>query len=139
VTIEKAFAADMAPLEVVPQDLSRVFLNVLNNACYAVNEKSKKLNGSGYAPTLRVATADLGEQVEVRIRDNGLGIPPEVREQIFNPFFTTKPTGQGTGLGLSISHDIVVQEHGGQLEVQTEAGEFTEFVVRLPKSWRRAA
>lgn len=133
-TIERDLAPAMPLVHVVPQDLSRVFLNILNNACYAVNEKSRKQGaGNGYAPTLRVATADLGELIEVRIRDNGMGIPPEVREQIFNPFFTTKPTGQGTGLGLSISHEIVVQEHGGQLDVLTEPGQFTEFVVRLPK------
>ena len=80
---------------------------------------------------------NLGDSIEIRIRDNGMGIPPEVRDKIFNPFFTTKPTGKGTGLGLSISHDIVVQEHGGQLEVETQAGEFTEFVVRLPRHWRK--
>lgn len=137
-TIERALSKDLVPIDVIPQDLSRVFLNILNNACYAVNEKSKKHgNSNGYAPTLRVATVDLGDLIEVRIRDNGMGIPPEVREQIFNPFFTTKPTGQGTGLGLSISHEIVVQEHGGQLDVLTEPGEFTEFVVRLPKSGKR--
>jgi len=138
ISIEKAFAQDLGKIEVVPQDLSRVFLNILNNACYAVNEKSKKNGTTAYSPTLRVSTVDLGDRIEVRIRDNGLGIPPEVRDQIFNPFFTTKPTGQGTGLGLSISHDIVVLEHGGQLEVETEAGQFTEFVVRLPRAWRPA-
>ncbi|MBL0158741.1 MAG: GAF domain-containing protein [Bryobacterales bacterium] len=133
-TIERDLAPAMPLVNVVPQDLSRVFLNILNNACYAVNEKSRKVgSNNGYAPTLRVVTADLGELIEVRIRDNGMGIPPEVRAQIFNPFFTTKPTGQGTGLGLSISHEIVVQEHGGQLDVLTEPGQFTEFVVRLPK------
>jgi len=138
VTIEREFSQALGKLDVVPQDLSGVFLNILNNACYAVSEKSRKLgNGTAYSPKLRVATVDLGDRVEVRIRDNGMGIPAEVREQIFNPFFTTKPTGQGTGLGLSISHDIVVQEHGGQLEVETEAGQYTEFVVRLPRAFRR--
>jgi signal transduction histidine kinase/ligand-binding sensor domain-containing protein len=132
-TIERAFDKGLRPVEVVPQDLSRVFLNILNNACYAVSEKSRKLGtASGYAPTLRVTTADLGDWVEIRIGDNGLGIPAEVREQIFHPFFTTKPTGQGTGLGLSISHEIVVQEHAGQLDVETEPGQYTEFIVRLP-------
>ncbi|MBL8204632.1 MAG: GHKL domain-containing protein, partial [Blastocatellia bacterium] len=111
---------------------SRVFLNLLNNACYAVNERAKK-NGAGFVPRLRVQSRNLGDAVEIRIRDNGMGIPPDVREKIFNPFFTTKPTGQGTGLGLSISHDIVVQQHRGQLEVETEPGEFTEFIVRLPR------
>ena len=132
VTIERALASDAGMVEAIPQDLSRVFLNLLNNACYAVNEKAKK-NGAGFVPKLRVSSVNLGDAVEIRIRDNGMGIPPEVRDKIFNPFFTTKPTGQGTGLGLSISHDIVVQQHGGQLEVETEPGEFTEFIVRLPR------
>jgi signal transduction histidine kinase len=132
VTIEREYASDAGMIDAIPQDLSRVFLNLLNNACYAVNERAKK-NGAGFVPTLRVRSVNLGDAVEIRIRDNGLGIPPDVREKIFNPFFTTKPTGQGTGLGLSISHDIVVQQHGGQLEVETEPGEFTEFTVRLPR------
>jgi signal transduction histidine kinase len=136
-TIERHFAADLGKIDAIPQDLSRVFLNILNNACYAVNERLKK-QGAGYSPKLVVRTVNLGDEIEVRIRDNGLGIPPEVRDKIFNPFFTTKPTGQGTGLGLSISHDIVVQEHQGQLEVETEAGQFTEFIVRLPRHWREA-
>ncbi|MBI1764446.1 MAG: GAF domain-containing protein [Acidobacteria bacterium] len=137
VTIERALASDAGTVEAIPQDLSRVFLNLLNNACYAVNDKAKK-NGAGFVPKLRVSTVNLGDAVEIRIRDNGMGIPPEVREKIFNPFFTTKPTGQGTGLGLSISHDIVVQQHNGQLEVETEPGEFTEFIVRLPRNGRNA-
>ncbi len=137
VTIERDLASDTGTVEAIPQDLSRVFLNLLNNACYAVNEKAKK-NGAGFVPKLRVSSVNLGDAVEIRIRDNGMGIPPEVRDKIFNPFFTTKPTGQGTGLGLSISHDIVVQQHGGQLEVETEPGGFTEFVVRLPRKGRDA-
>lgn len=138
VTIERAFAPDLGKVEVIAQDLSRVFLNILNNACYAANDKLKKA-GPGFAPILRVRTVNLGDSVEVRIRDNGMGIPPQVLAKIFNPFFTTKPTGQGTGLGLSISHDIVVQEHGGQLEVDTVPGEYTEFIVRLPRNWRKNA
>ncbi|MFN7919350.1 MAG: ATP-binding protein [Bryobacteraceae bacterium] len=137
VTIDRQLAADAGKLDGIPQDLSRVFLNILNNACYAVNEKLKKV-GQSYSPVLRVQTLNLGDTVEVRLRDNGPGIPPEVRAKIFNPFFTTKPTGEGTGLGLSISHDIVVQEHGGQLEVETAPGEFTEFIVRLPRYWRKS-
>jgi signal transduction histidine kinase len=135
VTIERDYANDVGKVEAIPQDLSRVFLNLLNNACYAVNERAKK-NGAGFVPRLRVRSVNLGDAVEIRIRDNGMGIPPDVREKIFHPFFTTKPTGQGTGLGLSISHDIVVQQHGGQLEVETEPGEFTEFIVRLPRTRR---
>ncbi len=136
VTIERELASDAGMVEAIPQDLSRVFLNLLNNACYAVNERAKK-NGAGFVPTLRVKSVNLGDAVEIRIRDNGMGIPADVREKIFNPFFTTKPTGQGTGLGLSISHDIVVQQHGGQLEVETEPGEFTEFIVRLPRQGKK--
>lgn len=136
VTIERELASDAGTVDAIPQDLSRVFLNLLNNACYAVNDKARK-NGAGFVPRLRVKSINLGDAVEARIRDNGLGIPAEVRDKIFNPFFTTKPTGQGTGLGLSISHDIVVQEHGGQLEVETEPGEYTEFIVRLPRQWRK--
>ena len=135
--IVRSFADGIGKVDAIPQDLSRVFLNILNNACYAAHDKTKK-NIPGFSPVLSVKTINLGEAIEVRIRDNGMGIPPDVREKIFNPFFTTKPTGQGTGLGLSISHDIVVQEHGGQLEVETEAGEFTEFVVRLPRQWRKS-
>jgi signal transduction histidine kinase len=135
VIIERDYASDAGMIDAIPQDLSRVFLNLLNNACYAVNERAKK-NGAGFTPTLRVKSVNLGDAVEIRIRDNGMGIPPDVRDKIFNPFFTTKPTGQGTGLGLSISHDIVVQQHGGQLEVETEPGEFTEFIVRLPRTRR---
>ncbi len=119
ITIERALASDAGTVEAIPQDLSRVFLNLLNNACYAVNDRAKK-NGAGFVPKLRVSSVNLGDAVEIRIRDNGMGIPPEVRDKIFHPFFTTKPTGQGTGLGLSISHDIVVQQHGGQLAVETE-------------------
>ena len=137
-TIERQFDPGAGMVDAVPQDISRVFLNILNNACYAANEKARQA-GADFAPTLTVRTVNLGDAVEVRIRDNGLGIPADVRDRIFNPFFTTKPTGQGTGLGLSISHDIIVQEHGGQLEVETAPGEFTEFVVRLPRQWRKSA
>jgi len=93
----------------------------------------KRAGGPGYAPTLRVSTRALGDEVEIRIRDNGTGIPQEIRDQVYNPFFTTKPTGEGTGLGLSISHDIVVKQHGGTIEVATEPGAFTEFIVTLPR------
>jgi signal transduction histidine kinase len=140
VALERAYDSGLGSVQVVPQDLSRVFLNILNNACYAVSERQKQSgNGTRYQPTVSVRTRNLGDRIEVRIRDNGTGIPPEVREKIFHPFFTTKPTGHGTGLGLSISHDIIVQEHGGELEVETEPGQFTEFIIRLPKERRQAA
>jgi signal transduction histidine kinase len=132
VKIEKEYDPAVGKFEVVPQDLSRVFLNLINNACYAANEKRKAMSNE-FVATLVVRTKDLGDKIEIRIRDNGNGIPPAIREKIFNPFFTTKPTGQGTGLGLSISYDIVVQQHRGEIDVETEEGKFTEFVVRLPK------
>jgi signal transduction histidine kinase len=136
VTIEREYGPDVGLVRAVPQDLSRVFLNIVNNACYAANEKKRRLDAAGqlngFAPILRVHTQRAGDVVEIRIRDNGDGIPPEIRDRIFNPFFTTKPTGQGTGLGLSISHDIVVQQHNGTLDVESEPGAFTEFIIRLP-------
>ncbi len=140
VTIEKDYDESIGKLEVVPHDISRVFLNVLNNACYAAFQKQKanseeqKANGDGFSPTIVVTTKNLRDRIEIRIRDNGNGIPAEIREKIFNPFFTTKPTGQGTGLGLSISYDIIVQQHRGEIAVETEEGKFTEFVLRLPKN-----
>jgi signal transduction histidine kinase len=132
IKIEKAYDAAIGRVAVYPQDLSRVFLNIVNNACYATHEK-KKMLGEAFSPVLTVQTKNLGDKIEIRIRDNGNGIPVDIREKIFNPFFTTKPTGQGTGLGLSISYDIVVQQHGGEIRVESEAGKFTEFVISLPK------
>jgi signal transduction histidine kinase len=126
------------PIEVVPQDVTRVFLNLFGNGFYAANKRQLSSTGSEYRPTLTVSTRDLGEAVEITVRDNGTGIPPEVRAKLFQPFFTTKPTGEGTGLGLSISYDIVTQQHGGSIDVETEPGSFTEFTVRLPRR-RRAA
>jgi len=122
------------PVEVIPQDLSRVLLNLLTNACYAVHEKQLTACGD-YSPTITVSTRPGPEVAEIRIRDNGPGIPAEIRDQIFNPFFTTKPSGEGnTGLGLSIAYEIVTQGHQGTIEVESEAGEYTEFVIRLPAS-----
>src|SRR5262245_6023666 len=94
----------------------------------------RNTNRGDYAPTVAASTKSLGDQVEIRIRDNGTGIPPEVKEKMFNPFFTTKPAGEGTGLGLSISHDIIVKQHGGSFEVDTRPGEFTEIRVILPRA-----
>jgi PAS domain S-box-containing protein len=132
ISIDTHYDPSIGLAEVIPQDIGRVFLNVLNNACYAVQTKHKAL-GEGFRPTLCVRTANLGDRVEIRIRDNGDGMPPQVREQIFQPFFTTKPAGAGTGLGLSISHDIVVQEHKGTISVDTEVGKYAEFIITLPK------
>lgn len=130
--VETEYDKTIGQVEVVAQDLSRVFLNIVNNACYATNER-KKESGDGFSPKLSVSTKNLGDKVEIRIRDNGQGIPPEIRDRIFEPFFTTKPTGKGTGLGLSLSYDIVVKQHRGEIRVDSKAGEFTEFIILLPK------
>jgi len=132
IAIESDYDNSLEKLNVIPQDLSRVFLNVAHNACYAAYEK-KKAAGKDFIPQMRVSTKNLGNQIELRIRDNGNGISPEVLDKIFHPFFTTKPPGQGTGLGLSISHDIIVQGHQGQFQVETEVGSYTEFIITLPK------
>lgn len=116
----------------VPQNLSRVFLNIINNACYSTNQKKKELKDV-YFPILQVRTKNLGKKVEFRIRDNGTGIPQEIIDKIFNPFFTTKPAGQGTGLGLSLSFDIIVQEHHGEMKVDSKMGEYAEFIITIPK------
>ncbi len=132
VTIDRQYDNTIQPLEIVPQDISRVFLNIINNACYATLEKKQEMR-DGYSPTLTVSTKALNDKIEIRIRDNGKGIPKNIQDELFNPFFTTKPTGEGTGLGLSLSYDIVVQEHKGELQVDTKEGTFTEFVIHLPK------
>jgi signal transduction histidine kinase len=116
-----------------------VFLNLFGNGFYAATKRARSNGEAAYRPTLQVSTRDLGEAVEVRVRDNGTGIPPEIRDRLFQPFFTTKPTGEGTGLGLSISWDIVTQQHGGTIAVDSQPGEFTEFTIRLPRARRTAA
>ncbi|OGX81537.1 tetratricopeptide repeat-containing sensor histidine kinase [Hymenobacter coccineus] len=125
------FDPRLGPVPVVPQDLSRVLLNLLTNAFYAVAEKAKTA-GPAYRPEVAVATRRTGGTVRIRVRDNGNGIPVAVRDKIFQPFFTTKPTGEGTGLGLSLSYDIVTKGHGGTLAVDSQEGEFTEFTISLP-------
>ncbi|MHA6250265.1 sensor histidine kinase [Pontibacter sp. CAU 1760] len=119
-------------LEVVPQDMGRVLLNLFNNAFYAVHQKQKALNQADYTPLVRVSTSRQPEGVIIRIRDNGFGIPKKIRTKIMQPFFTTKPAGQGIGLGLSLSYDIVTKGHHGEIRVESEEGEFTEFTVKLP-------
>jgi two-component system, NtrC family, sensor kinase len=131
VSIERTYDPAVGTIDVAPQDLSRVFLNITNNACYATRER-KLVAGDSYSPTLWVKTRRFGNRAEIRIRDNGTGIPRDILDKVFNPFFTTKPAGQGTGLGLSMSYDIVVAGHGGELVVESEQGSFTEFIVRLP-------
>lgn len=133
-TIERELDEQVKPVFGVQQDLSRLFLNLFVNACYALNEKRKLLatERKAFEPTLLIKTAQLDSTVEVRVRDNGTGIPKDVVEEIFNPFFTTKPTDQGTGLGLALCSDIV-RAHGGQIRVDSEPDEYSEFIVELPQ------
>jgi PAS domain S-box-containing protein len=133
ITLERDYADAVDPIELVPQDITRVCLNLFGNGFYAATKRQKEGGDPKFEPTLNVSTRDLGDAIEIRIRDNGTGIPPEIRDKLFQPFFTTKPTGEGTGLGLSISYDIVTQQHGGTIEVESRVGEFTEFRVRLPR------
>jgi two-component system, NtrC family, sensor kinase len=119
--------------ELLPQEITRVLLNLISNGFYAAM-KRKEDGLNGYEPALTAATRNLGDRVEIRIRDNGSGIRPEVKDKMFNPFFTTKPPGEGTGLGLSLSYDIVVKQHAGLIEVETQAGQFTEFRIVLPRT-----
>jgi GAF domain-containing protein len=134
ITLERSFDAGAGTADLFPQEITRVLLNLIVNGFYAATKRKAEAGGNGYEPTLTAATKSLGDRVEIRIRDNGTGILPEVKEKIFNPFFTTKPAGEGTGLGLSLSHDIVVKQHGGSIEVDTKPGEFTEFRVVLPRA-----
>jgi signal transduction histidine kinase len=133
ITLERSLDPTAGEVDLFPQEITRVLLNVISNGFYATLKRKAEANGGDYEPTLAAATRSLGESVEIRIRDNGTGIPPEVKERMFNPFFTTKPAGEGTGLGLSLSHDIVVKQHGGSIEVDTEPGAFTEFRIVLPR------
>ena len=129
VTTKTDFDESIGNINVVPQDLGRVILNLINNAFYAVDVK-KKQNGGGYEPTVSVSTKEENGKVEIKVADNGSGIPQKALDKIFQPFFTTKPTGQGTGLGLSLSYDIV-KAHGGELKVETKEGEGSEFIIQL--------
>jgi two-component system, NtrC family, sensor kinase len=134
VTLKQAFDPSAGEADVFPQDITRALLNLILNGFYAAAKRREATNISDYEPTLAASTKNLGDRVEVRIRDNGTGMTPEVKEKMFNPFFTTKPTGEGTGLGLSISHDIIVKQHAGAIEVDTQLGEFTEIRVILPRT-----
>ncbi|MGI8951001.1 MAG: sensor histidine kinase [Chitinophagaceae bacterium] len=135
---DKTFNADfktdfddsIGKINIVPQDLGRVFLNLFNNAFYAVNEK-KKQAGDNYKPTVIVQTKKINDKVEIIVKDNGFGIPSKLIGKIFQPFFTTKQTGEGTGLGLSLSYDIITKEHGGTIKVETREGEGTAFVISI--------
>ncbi len=134
ITLARSFDPAAGQVDLFPQDITRVLLNLISNGFYAATKRRAETNGDDYEPILTAATKDLGDRVEITIRDNGTGIPPDVKEKIFNPFFTTKPAGEGTGLGLSISHDIVVKQHGGSIEVETQPGEFTEIKVILSRT-----
>jgi signal transduction histidine kinase len=133
VTLERDYDDTLTPIELVPQDMTRVLLNLFGNGFYAASKRARGNRETEFRPMLHVTTKDAGDAVEVRVRDNGTGIPPDIRDKLFQPFFTTKPTGEGTGLGLSISYDIVTQEHGGTITLDSEVGRFTEFIIRLPR------
>jgi signal transduction histidine kinase len=133
-SLEKDLDPAVGDIDVFPQEMSRVLVNLFTNGFYAMQKRHEEGGDADYRPTLSVNTRNLGDQVEVRVRDNGTGIPDKVKEQIFQPFFTTKPTGEGTGLGLSLSYETVVQQHHGRLEVDSRQGEFTEFVIILPRT-----
>src|SRR5262249_42497791 len=134
VTLERSFDPSAGEVDAFPQEISRVLLNLISNGFYAATKRQGQGSGNGFEPTISAATKSLGDRVEIRIRDNGTGIPPEVREKSFNLFFPTKPAGEGTGLGLSISHDIIVKQHSGIIEVDTEPGTFTDFRIILPRT-----
>jgi two-component system, NtrC family, sensor kinase len=135
VTLQKNYDPAIGSIEAVPGDLMRAFINLTDNACYALYTKyknHKSESSSIFAPILSVQTLNKGDHVEIRLRDNGIGIPQEIVEMVFNPFFTTKPTGEGTGLGLSLTYDILVAQHRGSLDLDTKLGEYTEFVITIP-------
>src|SRR5512139_3197760 len=134
VTLQRSFDPGAGEIDVFPQEITRALLNLISNGFYAATKRKAEVNGGDYEPPLTAATKNLGDRVEISIRDNGIGIPPDVKAKMFNPFFTTKPAGEGTGLGLSISHDIVVKQHGGSIEVDTQPGEFTEIRIILPRA-----
>ena len=133
ITLARSFDPTAGEVDLFPQDISRVLLNVISNGFYAATKRKREASDTDHEPTLSASTINLGDRVEIKIRDNGPGIPPEVKEKMFNPFFTTKPAGEGTGLGLSISHDIVVKQHSGSIDVDTEPGDFTEIRIVLPR------
>ncbi|MBD0333611.1 MAG: two-component sensor histidine kinase [Chitinophagaceae bacterium] len=129
-TFRTEFDNSLGRVDVIPQDIGRVLLNLFNNAFYAVTEKNKKLNGA-FEPTVEVRTEKSDGKIKITVNDNGTGIPQKVLDKIFQPFFTTKPTGEGTGLGLSLSYDIITKAHGGEMKVETKEGEGTAFIIQL--------
>jgi signal transduction histidine kinase len=134
VTLQRDFGVGIAPITLAPQDVTRVLLNLFSNGFYAARERQRTEAIPGFEPTVTVSTRDVDDAVEIRVRDNGIGIPSEIKDRLFQPFFTTKPTGEGTGLGLSMSYDIITQQHGGSISVDTRIGEYSEFTVRLPRT-----
>ena len=133
ITLKHDLDPEAGALDLYPQEITRALLNLISNGFYAATGRKVQANDRAFEPILSAATKNVGKAVEIRIRDNGTGIPPDVREKMFNPFFTTKPAGEGTGLGLSMSHDIIVKQHGGRIDVETEPGVFTEFIITLPR------
>ena len=134
ITLKQFFDPSAGEIDIFPQDIRRALLNLVSNGFYAATKRKDETNGGDYEPMLTASTKNLGDRVEITIRDNGMGITPDVKDKMFNPFFTTKPTGEGTGLGLSISHDIIVKQHAGLIEVDTQPGEFTEIRIILPRA-----
>jgi signal transduction histidine kinase len=131
INMERSFDLAAGEVDVFAQEITRALLNLISNGFYAATKRKEQDNSDGYEPTLTASTKNLGDRVEITIRDNGTGIPPEIREKMFNPFFTTKPAGEGTGLGLSITHDIIVKQHSGAIEVDSQPGEYTEVRIVL--------
>src|SRR5262249_55192111 len=134
INLERSFDPTAGQVDVFPQEMTRALLNLISNGFYAATKRKEHHSSDGYEPTATASTKNLGDRVEITIRDNGTGIPPELREKMFNPFFTTKPAGEGTGLGLSITHDIIVKQHAGSIEVDTQPGEFTDVRIVLPRA-----
>ena len=133
ITIHRDFDPNAGALDLYPQEMTRALLNVISNGFYAAIKRKIEAGGGTFEPVLSAITKSLGKTVEIRFRDNGTGIPHEVKEKMFNPFFTTKPPGEGTGLGLSMAHDVIVKQHTGRIDVETKLGEFTEFIITLPR------
>ena len=133
VTLRREFGQGIAPITLAPQDVTRVLLNLCSNGFYAARERQRVETTSGFEPILQVATRAIDDAIEIRVRDNGTGIPSEIKDRLFQPFFTTKPPGEGTGLGLSMSYEIITQQHGGSITVDSKVGEYSEFTIRLPR------
>jgi signal transduction histidine kinase len=134
ISMERSFDPAAGQVDVYPHEVTRALLNLISNGFYAATKRKEQENSEGYEPTLTATTKNLGDRVEIKIRDNGTGILPEVKEKMFNPFFTTKPAGEGTGLGLSITHDIIVKQLSGSIEMDSQPGEYTEVRIVLPRA-----